>query len=119
MDKVTGISCPCERPLSVVAAAGAVATGYACVLGDAWTVYQGMEGMTGYGVMEVDGVGGRGTKDGKGVDSGRAGMTTCLRPCFGCEGTEAPLVAAACTSAFCAADHASSSAQFLELTPPL
>ena len=103
--EVTGISCPCEGLLSMAAA-----TGYACVLGDAWTVYQGTEGMAGYGVMEVDG---------EGAEGGRAGMTARLRPRLDCEGTEAPLAAAARASAFCAADRASGSARFPELTPPL
>ena len=77
-DKVTGTSCLCEGMLSVgTAVVGVAATGYPCVVGDVWTMYQGAEGMTRCGGMEGMEVGrGRGTKDGK-------GMTAHLRLCFG------------------------------------
>ena len=95
MDEVAGTSCLCEGTLSVgTAVARVVVTGYPCVVGDAWTMYQGVEGMARCGGMEGMEVGrGRGTKDGE-------GMTACLRLHFGCEGREVPLAAAAlCTCA--------------------
>ena len=97
-DEVAGMSCLCEGTLSVgTAVVGVAATGYPCVVGDAWTMYQGVEGMARCGGTEGMEVGrGRGTKDGE-------GMTARLWPRFGCEGREVPLAAAAscaCASVF-------------------
>ena len=108
----------------MAAVAGGAGAGSPC--GNAWIVYHGMGGKSGVGNGGSEG--GRGTEEGGvkgGAVGGRAcGTTTRLRPRFVCEGMgmEAPLATAAwCvrTSAFFAADRASGSARFPELTPPL